>query len=115
MRRYLLVAIPALLSGCGLPPAVMIASYAADGVSYVATGKSVTDHGISAATGRDCALWRIVKSKPICTDQPTQRADPAPVEAGQQATLPPRAEPSKNAAAGHRYLVLGSFANRDNA
>ena len=63
MLRYFLVLFPVLLSGCGLPPAVMIASYAADGVSYVATGKSVSDHGISAVTGRDCAVWRIVKGE----------------------------------------------------
>lgn len=119
MLRYFLVLFPVLLSGCGLPPAIMIASYAADGVSYVATGKSVSDHGISAVTGRDCAVWRIVKGEAICMDQPATRADPAPVEDGQQATAPPDA-PLPGAVAGggperHRYLVLGSFANRSNA
>src|SRR5262249_18559296 len=114
MQQYLWAVVPALLSGCGLPPAVMIASYAADGVSYVATGKSVTDHGISEVTGRDCALLRIIRGRPICADQPTERADPAPVELGQQATLPPRAEPVKRVA-GHHYLVLGSFSDVHNA
>ena len=112
MQRYLWVVMPALLSGCGLPPAVVIASYAADGVSYIGTGKSVTDHGISAAVGRDCALLRIIKGKAICKDEPTQRANPAPVEVGQHATLPPGAQPAKGIAARHHYLVLGSFANR---
>jgi SPOR domain len=116
MQRYLWVVMPALLSGCGLPPAVVIASYAADGVSYIGTGKSVTDHGISAAVGRDCALFRVVRGKPICEDEPTQRAHPAPVEVGQRATLPPEGEPAKSiVAARHRYLVIGSFANRRNA
>ena len=115
MQRYLWVVMPALLSGCGLPPAVVIASYAADGVSYVGTGKSVTDHGISAAVGRDCALLRIIKGKAICKDEPTQRANPAPVEVGQHATLPPGAQPAKGIAARHHYLVLGSFANCRNA
>jgi hypothetical protein len=119
MQRHFLVLFPILLSGCGLPPAVMIASYAADGISYVATGKSVSDHGISAVTGRDCAVWRIIKGKAICTDQPEKRADPAPVEDGQQATAPPDA-PLPGAVVGggperHRFLVLGSFANRANA
>jgi len=104
---------PALLGGCALPPAVMIASYAADGVSYIATGKSVSDHGISEVTGRDCAVWRIIKGS-ICKDEPTELAEPAPVEAGQQATLPPETD-RKNLATHHRYLVLGSFANRRNA
>jgi hypothetical protein len=93
----------------------VIASYAADGVSYVGTGKSVTDHGISAAVGRDCALLRIIKGKAICRDEPTQRANPAPVEVGQHATLPPEAQPAKGIAARQHYLVLGSFANRRNA
>jgi hypothetical protein len=115
MQRYLWVMMPALLSGCGLPPAVMIASYAADGVSYIATGKSVSDHGISEVTGRDCALWRIVKGTSICKDEPTPRADPAPVEVGERATLPPDGEPAKSIATRQHYLVLGSFANRRNA
>jgi cell division septation protein DedD len=93
----------------------MIASYAADGVSYVATGKSVSDHGISEVIGRDCALFRVIRGKPICKDEPTQRAHPAPVEVGQRATLPPEGEPAKSIAARHRYLVIGSFANRRNA
>ncbi len=115
MQRYLWVLVPALLSGCGLPPAVMIASYAADGVSYVATGKSVSDHGISEVTGRDCALWRVIKGQAVCKDEPTPRANPAPVEVGQQATLPPGSEPAKALAGRHRYLVLGSFADVRNA
>lgn len=49
-----------VLAGCGLPPAVMIASYAVDGISYVATGKSVTDHALSAFAQQDCALHRFV-------------------------------------------------------
>jgi hypothetical protein len=92
----------------------MIASYAADGVSYVATGKSVSDHGISEVTGRDCALWRVIKGRAICKDEPTERAEPAPVEAGQQATLPP-GSPGTAMAGRHHYLVLGSFADLRNA
>lgn len=115
MQRYLWMVVPALLSGCGLPAAVTIASYAADGVSYIATGKSVSDHGISAVTGRDCALFRIIKGKSICKDEPAQRADPAPVEIGQRATLPPEEKPVKSIAMRRHYLVLGSFAVLRNA
>jgi hypothetical protein len=95
------------LSGCGAPPALVIASYAADGASYIATGKSVTDHGISAATGRDCALWRTIKGNPVCADEPEPRGQPAPVQVGQAATQP--------ATALRHYLVVGSFANQANA
>lgn len=58
------------LSGClvALPPAVQLASLALDGVSYVATGKSVTDHAISAVTAQDCAMLRGLKGETICTD-----------------------------------------------
>ena len=117
MRVYLLLSVPILLSGCGLPPAVVIASYVADGVSYVVTGKSVTDHGISEATGRDCATWRLLKLESPCKDEPAQREEPAPVAEGDQATAPPP-EPGETAppsSAPHRYLVLGSFGNRANA
>ena len=115
MRRYFWAIMPAVLGGCALPPAVMIASYAADGVSYIATGKSVSDHGISAVAGRDCAVWRVIKGQPICKDEPTERADPAPLEVGQQATLPPDAGTTRSIAARQHYLVLGSFADRRNA
>ena len=117
MRRYLLLSVPILLGGCGLPPAVAIASYVADGVSYLVTGKSVTDHGISEATGRDCATWRLIKFESPCKKEPAQREEPAPVVEGELASAPPK-EPSEDAppaAAPHRYLVLGSFGNRQNA
>jgi len=112
MRRHIWLTIPVTLlalglSGCGAPPALIIASYAADGASYVATGKSVTDHGISAATGRDCALLRTIQGKPVCADEPEPREQPAPVQVGQAATQP-------NPAPRH-YLVVGSFANQANA
>jgi len=117
MRGYLLLSVPILLAGCGLPPAVMIASYVADGVSYLVTGKSVTDHGISETTGRDCATWRLIKFESPCKNEPAQREEPAPVVEGELASSPP-AEPgteTSSAAAPHRFLVLGSFNSRANA
>ncbi len=58
MRWLFLVALTVVLSGCGLPTAVTVASLVASGVSYVTTGKSVTDHGISMVLQKDCALLR---------------------------------------------------------
>lgn len=57
------------LSGCivALPPAIQLASLALDGISYVSTGKSVTDHAISAVTAKDCAMIRGLKGDEICT------------------------------------------------
>ena len=55
-----------ILTGCGLPPAVSIASFVADGLSFVTTSKSTTDHAISAVTRQDCALLRVVQNEAVC-------------------------------------------------
>jgi cell division protein FtsN len=57
-----------LLSGCALPVPVQIASWALDGISFLATEKSLTDHGISIVTQKDCALWRGLKGEEVCSD-----------------------------------------------
>ena len=54
------------LTGCALPPAVTVASLVLDGASYVATGKSTTDHAISAVANEDCALLRAIDGEDIC-------------------------------------------------
>ncbi len=61
------------LTGCGVPVAVSVASYAADGASFLSTGRSVTDHGISILLQEDCALFRAVKGQPVC--KPMARDD----------------------------------------
>ena len=68
MRLTALSAVAMSLSGClvALPPAVQVASLALDGVSYITTGKSVTDHAISTVTAQDCAMMRLVKGQWIC-------------------------------------------------
>lgn len=125
-HRFLLVLAPILLSGCAIPPAVSIASYVLDGISYAATGKSVSDHGISAVAGRDCATFRILKGQNPCRGEPTEIRDPAPVDAGQQATLPTgepasivattsAESPTAAATPRRRYLVLGSYDHRGSA
>lgn len=69
MRKSLaLIGLPILLGGCGLPPALTAASWALDGVSYLVSGKSVTDHAISEVASQDCALFRIVQDREICED-----------------------------------------------
>ena len=55
-----------LLTGCALPVPVVMASYAVDGISYLGTGKTVTDHALSLATDQDCRLWRAVGGEPVC-------------------------------------------------
>lgn len=65
------ILIPALLSalflaGCALPPVITLASLAASGASYATTGKSTSDHAISAVVGEDCALHRIFGDEAVC-------------------------------------------------
>ena len=38
----------------------------ADGASFAGSGKTITDHAISIATGYDCALSNAVKSEQVC-------------------------------------------------
>jgi hypothetical protein len=67
MRRNLaMIGIPLFLGGCGLPPAISAASWALDGISYLASGKSVTDHAISEVAQQDCALFRVVQGRDLC-------------------------------------------------
>ncbi len=68
MRWPVLAAAAISLSGCGLPPIVTYISYAADVVSFLATKKTVTDHGISMVLQKDCALLRVLDG-PICIEE----------------------------------------------
>lgn len=59
------------LAGCaGIPVAVSAASFYVDAVLYLRTEKTSTDHIISAAADRDCALLNIFREGRICTDAP---------------------------------------------
>jgi hypothetical protein len=68
MRILPLVCLGLPLAGCVLPPALVVASYAGDAVLAVTTEKTSTDHLLSMAEKRDCAMWRVVKGRPICQD-----------------------------------------------
>ena len=58
----------AWLSGCGLPPAIALMSSAADGISFIAAGKSFSDVALSAMTDQDCAVIRIINNDAICRE-----------------------------------------------
>jgi hypothetical protein len=69
VRLVLAIGLILALGGCAVvavPPAVTIASYAADGISYLATGKSLTDHAISEVADEDCVLFRVAVLKNPC-------------------------------------------------
>ncbi len=121
----LLLLSPVALSGCALPPAVVVGSYAADGVSYWATGKTVTDHGLSAVTGHDCGVVRaIFAGKPLCVTD-NERGKQVPIVQGKPSSAMAVAEaprrrlgpiaPPAAATAADRYVAVGSFIDKANA
>ena len=44
---------------------------AGDGVSYLSSSKTITDHALSAAIGQDCKVFNIVTRDPVCTNKNT--------------------------------------------
>ncbi|MFP6742899.1 MAG: SPOR domain-containing protein [Alphaproteobacteria bacterium] len=85
-----------------MPPMVSYASLAMDGISYATTGKSVSDHALSAATNQDCAVWRAVSEQEIdavCQD-PAEDSD---------------AEVAADDAANDSWFFAGLFSGNDEA
>jgi len=68
LRKFLPLLVILPITGCALPPALMVASYAADGVLLLTSGKTSTDHLLSMVEKRDCAVWRVAKNESICQD-----------------------------------------------
>jgi hypothetical protein len=56
------------LLGCAVPVAVSIATGAASVAVNETTGKTVTDHTVSAINGKDCKVSRMGKED-ICQDE----------------------------------------------
>ena len=66
MRFAVIAGMSLILGGCLLPPAYHIASWTFTGISYLFTGKSVSDHALSVAMKQDCAIHRIVAGSRVC-------------------------------------------------
>lgn len=69
MRRGLAVALlPVLLGGClpAIPPAISLASTGLSGLALLTTGKTTTDHVLSAAADEDCLMLRVVFGDEPC-------------------------------------------------
>jgi hypothetical protein len=43
---------------------------AADGASYAASSKTLTDHALSMMIGLDCKVFNVVAGKPVCAAKP---------------------------------------------
>jgi len=85
-KSVLVVGACALLGGCALPVPIQVASWAIDIISVVTTEKSITDHGLSALTRKDCALYRAVTEDDniVCRDV-DDRKDVMTADAGKDA------------------------------
>jgi hypothetical protein len=69
MKKVLALGVGVLaLGGCALPVPIQVATWALDGLSYMVTDKSVTDHGISMVAQKDCALLRGLTDGSVCRD-----------------------------------------------
>jgi hypothetical protein len=66
MRILPALAIATTLTGCAVPPAISIAGLLADGISYAASGRSMTDHGVSMVAEEDCKLFRALEGEAVC-------------------------------------------------
>jgi hypothetical protein len=76
MKRIIPFLFPVLLAGCvGLPQQVSMVNQAISGLSLVVTGKTNTDHLLSAATERDCSLFRAIEGQPVCRDKKVRDLD----------------------------------------
>ena len=123
------------LGGCaGMPAAVTVASFAMDGLLYIGTSKSSTDHIVSAMLQQDCAAFRILTEGSFCKPlivPVTRIAEAAPEPVPEPPPPPPPAPPiplpvtadvdiaampSAPRPAERRFLVVaGSFAKRGQA
>ena len=77
MKKIFVVAAPLALAACGGPVELSVAKLAGDLISYVTTGKSTTDHAVSAAADGDCALHRPLFKENVCKDEDTLLAERA--------------------------------------
>ena len=67
--KLIFLAIPVLLSGCAVAPLVVTGVSVASVAVNETTGKSITDHTVSAVnSGKDCKVSRILADQNVCQD-----------------------------------------------
>lgn len=69
--KFLAILAVILLSGCAVPAVISMVTGAASVAVNETTGKTTTDHVVSAVNGRDCRVSRIGKED-ICQDEVPQ-------------------------------------------
>ena len=83
--KKLLLSIPVIVALQGCAGAMLVAGVAGMATVEV-TGKSASDHVISAVNGQDCKMSRKMQGKDVCQDQPN--VDPDIVVAKKPAQQP---------------------------
>ncbi|MBK18017.1 MAG: hypothetical protein CMM52_04165 [Rhodospirillaceae bacterium] len=66
LRILSIFSLLSFLAGCAVPSTLNLAGYAVEGATFLQTGKSVSDHAVSAVTGQDCRLIRGVTKGTLC-------------------------------------------------
>ena len=68
--KLIFLAVPILLSGCATAPLVLTGVSVGSVAVSETTGKSITDHTISAVNnGKDCKVGRMFKDQAVCQDE----------------------------------------------
>ena len=68
--KLIFLAVPILLSGCVTAPLVLTGVSVSSVAVSEATGKSITDHTVSAVNGgKDCRVGRMFKDQAVCQDE----------------------------------------------
>jgi hypothetical protein len=122
-----LIALPLAFGGCAVvPPFVGAVAYGIDGISLLVSGKTTTDHAVSAMADQDCRLWRLLTLEDVCRPNEDEAvtaiamAEPAAGEATarppgdptilprEAADLAPRTAPTLRSAAAVPVAALAS-------
>ena len=69
-----------------------------DGVSYVGSGKTITDHALSMVAGADCKIVNVVSRDPVCATRTADAAAESQVRLSLGPTTAPLPQPSAQAA-----------------
>lgn len=70
MKRLWPLGLCLLLTGCGAPSPLSLLTMPLQGVSYLASGKSLYDHALSIVTRHKCASFNLMRGEPLCSDEP---------------------------------------------
>jgi len=67
MKYIIVISLALVISACGIVPLwVTVTSTIGDIILTEQTGKSSSEHGLSALTGKDCQFIRIMDGQDIC-------------------------------------------------